>query len=77
MFKKFINSIKTFFKEVGKDIKKINISNIFSNPKILTIFVLLIIALFILLTNMNFFTLVKSVLFLLVFYFLFFWRKTE
>lgn len=75
MLKKIKDLIKQFFKEVGSDLKKIKISSIFTDLRFLTIFILSLAVVAILLLNMNFFALLKGLICVLIFYFVFLWRK--
>lgn len=75
MFKKLSDLIKNFFKEVIADIKKFKISNIFTDLRLLTIFILSLCVFLILIFNMDFFLLLKGVVCVTIFYFVFLWKK--
>lgn len=75
MFNKIKQAIGKFISEVVSDIKKFNFSKIFSDYKLLAIFIAVFLATIIVCINMKFFAVVKGVLFMLVFYFIFFWKN--
>ena len=75
MFNNILESIKKFFREVLKDIKKIKFSSIFSDTRLLVICILVLLASIIVLTNMNFGLLLKGLISIIIFYFVFLWRK--
>lgn len=75
MFEKLKDLIKNFFKEISSDLKKVNISSIFTDFRLLGLLLLFIGAVIILLFNMNFFSLLKGLFLLLVFYFIFLWKR--
>lgn len=75
MLNKILEYIKNFFKEVGNDLKKLNILSIFTTPRLLIIAILILLAIVIVFSNLNIFLVLKGVISGLILYFVFLWRK--
>lgn len=75
MLNKILEYIKNFFKEVGNDLKNINMLSIFTTPRLLIISILILLAIFIVFTNLNILLVLKGVISGLILYFVFLWRK--
>ena len=75
MLNKILEYIKNFLKEVGNDLKKLNILSIFTTPRLLIIAILILLAIVIVFSNLNIFLVLKGVISGLILYFVFLWRK--
>lgn len=75
MLNKILEHIKNFFKEVGNDLKNLNILSIFTTPRLLIIAVLILLAIITVFTNLNILLVLKGVISGLILYFVFLWRK--
>lgn len=75
MFNKILTHIKKFLKEVGEDLKKIDLLSIFTTPRLLIIAVLILLAIIIVFSNLNVFLVLKGMVCGIILYFLFLWRK--
>ena len=77
MFKNISKGIKKFVREVSEDISKIDIQSLFSNPIAIIVLILAIIAVILIFTTLDITLIVKGVISVVIFYFLFVWRKKE
>lgn len=75
MINNIISIIKKFFEDVWSDIKKIPFKRVFSDTRILIITILGLIAVGIIFTNLNILAILKGLLCVAIFYFVFLWRK--
>lgn len=75
MLNNIITIIKKFFSDVWSDIKKIPFKNVFSDTRILVITILSIIAAGIIFVNLDILSIVKGLFCVIIFYFIFLWRK--
>ena len=75
MINNIISIIKKFFQDVWSDIKKIPFKNIFSDTRLLVITILSLIATIVIFCNLDILAILKGLSCVLIFYFVFLWRK--
>ena len=75
MINNIISIIKKFFQDVWSDIKKIPFKSIFSDTRLLVITILSLIATGIIFVNLDILAILKGLLCVIIFYFVFLWRK--